>query len=206
MRRAAGAEVHALDLHEPHLPGEFLLAAEIESFQLLSSRQQGAHRHIAPHGAVGFELDRLDVLRRELAGKVERHGVLAHVEAHIVIAEQAVHCAGDYVLAGVRLHPRKAHVPVDGALNLCPRLERPGQDVGDVPVLRLRKARYAHPAQRAAVRFLASPAREKGRPLQPHVESVPALPTGDDAGNKVRRMSVGIIKPFGQIQHLKMAV
>ena len=50
--------------------------------------------------SLASRLDALHLLRRQHAGKVDRHEVRAHVEAHVLIAEAAVDDAGEDMLAG----------------------------------------------------------------------------------------------------------
>ena len=201
VRRAAGAAVHALDLHYAHLARQLLLAAVVHRGELAGRGQKRAHRHVAPYRAVRLQLGAGEVLARELAREVYGYRLLAHVEAHVVIAEKPVHSAGEDVLAGVALHPRKAQRPVNPALHQRTRLQRRGREVHYVLAL-LAQSEQLHIREDALVGLLAAAAGEERAAVQLDRPGSVLLLAGRDSGREPAEMSVRVIQFFSQIYHL----
>ena len=194
--RAAGAHVDAGNLDYAHEAAELLLAAVFHPAQLLRGGQKRPDRQVGPDGAVGLELAAGYVLRRELDGEVERHAALAHVEADVLAAEEAVDGPGEDVLAAVALHPREPYRPVDRPFNGAARLQRLGQDVV-YGLLRLAKRDYGQAVQAAGVRLLPAAARENRRAVE-HDAIRPVFGlAGYDAGGEGAAFAVGVVEFFG---------
>ena len=94
-----------------------LLAAVVHRVQLRGRGQKRAHGHVVADGGVGATLDVQGLLRREDAVKVDLDALLAHVEAHVLVAVERVHDAGHDVLARVGLHVVAAPRPVERAVD-----------------------------------------------------------------------------------------
>ncbi len=64
---------------------------------------------------IGQRLNPLDIIRAELSAEIQRHRMIAHMEAHIVIAKKPVDDTGNDMLSRMVLHTPEARFPVDSA-------------------------------------------------------------------------------------------
>ena len=195
VRAAARADIRARDGHDAHLPGQLLFAAVGDGFQRFRVRIRDLDRDVFPDPLVGLGLDALHLLRRQHAGKVDRHEVRAHVEAHVLIAEAAVDDAGEDMLAGMQLHELEPAVIVDRTLDRLPLRQRCFAIVDDLAA-RLMRIRHADAGKDAGVARLAAALGIKAGPVQHDVVAVLPRPAGQDRRLKLRLMRVLIIELF----------
>ena len=121
---AAGAQVYAGELHQPHRAVDGLFAPIGEGGQRLRVGVKGPHRQIVPDHPVGFGLDGLELVLGEETVKVDGDGVVPHVEAHIVEAKLPEDQTGDDMLAAVLLHQAVAAAVIEAAGDRLPNGQR----------------------------------------------------------------------------------
>ena len=161
MGAAAGAGVRPGEGDDTHLAGEDLFAAVFQMFQLLRSRIGDGDGVVLPDVLVGPCLQLGHLVRGELHIQVDGNDVAAHVEAHIVTAEEAVGDAGDDMFSRVVLHQIKTAGPVDLPLYLAACLQRGGAGV-DHPSLTLVDLQDRYSSQGAGVVGLSAALGVKG--------------------------------------------
>ena len=91
VRRTAGADVNAWDLHQAERPVDLLFAAIGGFFKSLFIRIPGADLQIVPYNAVGGLFQPEDVLIGKRTVEIQGDGIVAQMKAHIVVAEFTVH-------------------------------------------------------------------------------------------------------------------
>ena len=201
MRSTAGAHVRTRYFNYPHPAAELLFAAVLHAGKFLCRGQKGLNRYVAPDGPVGLQLAERYVIRRELHGKVQRHGVRAHVEADVLSSEEPVHGAGEDVLAAVPLHAREAQSPINFAGYRRPRLERL-RDYVIHRLVRLAHTYYGLTGESTGVGVLSAAAREESRAVE-HDGTGPALlSAGEHLCGECPGFTVCIIKFIGHFYHL----
>ena len=196
MRRAAGAAVDPRDLHDAHLTAQLLLRAVVERGELRLAGDPCADGEIAAHGLVGAKLDLRELVRAQLPGEVDGHAVGAHVEAHVVEAEAAMHEAGDDMLARVVLHAPQALLEVEAALDVLPDGQGRVAEVDDLAAALLR-VQHARAPQRSGIGALAAALREEGRAVERHGKSLLRLLAGKHLRGENGQMAVRVIELFG---------
>ena len=168
---AAGADIGVFDRHDPHVSCERLFAPVRNLLELLRGGECNFDFAVFPDDLVCLALDGLQVFLREHAGKVDRHHVGPHMEAHVVVAETAVDNAGENVLAGVQLHEAEPALPVDSSLNVASNIQRLFAVVDDLAICFVR-IRHAHVCEITGIARLAAALGIKGRFVQHYVEPV----------------------------------
>ena len=120
MRRAAGADVNAVNRHNADRPREFFLAAVCELLQHFLRRIFAGDLHVAVNDFIRtpFEITELRVV--QLPAGIERNGIVTQAKAHIFITVQRMEKSRQDVLAGMILHVGKAVRPVDRSGNSRP--------------------------------------------------------------------------------------
>ena len=195
VRRAAGAEVDALDLHQAHRARQLLLAAVVERRELLRGGIPGADRQVRAHGLVGQGLDPPELLLVQLAAEVDGHALGAHMEADVVVAVEPVRDAGEDVLAGVVLHPAQALFGVDPPDHFRPGLDRAVGAVQDAP-LALVHVRHARLAEDPGVGALPAALGEEGRAVELDQEALFVRLAGEHLRAEGEELRVFVIQPF----------
>ena len=193
---AAGAKIQIRESDDPHLAGQLLFTPVGQRRQLLLGGPENLHLRVPPDGLVGPGLDFRQGLRLHGTVEIDGHGVVTHVEAHVVIAKAGVDQAADNVLAAVLLHQVEPPVPVDLALHGFANLQRMVAVVDD-PAAGFVGIGDPDTAQDALVAGLAAALGIKRRPVQNHVVAVLPRLAGQDHGGKLRQMGIEIIELFG---------
>ena len=113
MDAAAGADIKARHLHDPHRPGQGPLGPIGDLLQLLGTGGPDVQGGVFPDGLIGLSLDFRQLFRRDHGVKIDDNAGLIHVEARIVAAVQPVENAGDDVLPRVLLHSDEPCLIID---------------------------------------------------------------------------------------------
>ena len=202
--RTAGAAVDTLYLHDTHVPRQLQLAAVLHGGESGAVGEEGPHRDVRAHGLVRAALDVRELLCRQLAAEVYRHALLAHVEAHVVVAVEAVDYTGDDMLTGVVLHAPQTLFTVHAAAHGGAGDEGRGGAVPDDAVT-LMRVRDAHGAYIARVRALSAALGEEGRAVKGGEKTVSPRLAGRHHRLKFKKMAVEIIKLFGHYKTLTLS-
>ena len=169
MGRAARTDVDAGDRHEPDALRKADLAAVFQLFQFLRGRIGCRNGKILPDDPVGSKLQVPDLFIIQLTGGVQRYGVLAQAEAHVLITVYRVQDAGQDMLAGMVLHIGKTVLPVDLPADGLSLRKKGGVAAGNGmrnnAVLYL-DIGHGKTFKNARVRRLSAFLREKQRPVQ----------------------------------------
>ena len=193
MGAAAGAAVVAGDLHDPHRPGKGFFRAVGDGGQLLGTGVPAPHGQILPHRPVGLLFDFRQHLRRNHPVKVDGDDVRAHVEAGVVTAVAAVQDAGDDMLPGMLLHPRKAQGVVDHPRDLRAHFQGRFTQLNHRP-LPLPGAAHPDAVQGSRVPRLTAALGVKGSSRQRDLPSVCGLRAGKHLRCKAGKVRIFIIK------------
>ena len=196
MRRAAGTDVDVFDLYDAHIFRELKLAAVLKRFEHFLGRKRRRDLVVCGNGVICLALDLGKLLFGELAVKIYRNNVAAHVEADIVVPIFLMHEARYNMLAGVILHPAKARFPVDGAVVAAFDFERLVYIMQNLAIL-LMRVENSRIAYRAAVAELAAALGEKRRAVKGYKVSRSVLFTGGDGRREGLHVAVDIVKLLG---------
>ena len=192
MRRAAGADIIALDSHDAHILREVELAAVGHLREPLRRRVLCPDRHVAIHGLVRKPLDVHELGPRELAVIIHCDRVFPEVEADVVKSEFTVDQSRNDVLARVALHAPEALRPVDFPAHLRAGRERRVRIVHD----RIRQQLHvqnARAAEHTGIGRLATALREKHRLIEHDSIALPIRVTAQHGRGKIAPMAVEIV-------------
>ena len=180
MGAAAGAEVPAGNLHQPHRAFQSLFASIGKGFQGLRVRVPGLYRQVLLNQGVGLGLRFLQLGGGKGKVNVHPHIGLTNVKAHIVGPEQPVKGAAENVLSGVLLAVVQPPLPVNDAFHGGSRFQGLGNQVLYLSLPELYIQDF-HPVQSSQVTGLAASFRKKSGLVQVHPIS---LFGGDASGHQ----------------------
>ena len=193
MGTAAGAQITAGELHQPHVTGQLLFAAIGQGSQGLRVGVKDRNRRVGPRGLIGPALDVGKLLHGQFAVEIDGNDVMAYMKSHIVITVGRVNETADDMLAAVLLHEVQPPLPVNGALHRVAHGQGPGAAVDNLPI----PAAYVgdgYAAQQTGVTGLAAALGIKGRLIQSYKKSIAVGGTGQHPGRELPQMAVLIKK------------
>ena len=183
MGAAAGAAVRSRPGDNADLTGKGLLAAVVQSLQLVWRRKGDVDGMVLPDVPVGQPLHLQHVLRRQPGVEIDGHQIVSDVKAHIVTVEFSAQDAADDVLAAVLLHEVKPPLPVNAPLYRLSHRERPVAEMQHLAVP-LPDVLHRRAAQYPPIRRLAAPLRIEGRAVQYYSPAILLLLAGDNHPSK----------------------
>ena len=192
VRRAAGADIIALDGDNAYILFQVELAAVLHVRQLLRCRVLCPDRHIAVHCLICQLLDVHELRPCELAAIIHRDRVFPEVEANVVKSVFLMDQPGDNMLARVALHAPEALRPVDLAAHLRTGCERRVRIVHD----RIRQQLHiqnARAAEHTGIGRLTAALREKHRLIEHDGIARPVRVAAQHGRRKITPVTVEII-------------